>query len=179
MKFSRYLWLMVSLLLLLTACTPPAATGSDTTVPAPGEEATVGGDTVITEAATEVGTNAETADAADPAETEEGGVPVEPLQIEERYFIFRVWNFSILTESRFKAIVDAVVQDGFNAIKVHIPWHHVEKKAGVYDYSAFDPLVRYVTEKGLKVAISLDLTRRAGDTVLGEEDIMKTADGKL
>ena len=185
MKLSRCLWLILGLLMLLTACTPPAAQGTDTTTPVAGEvtthdretdEATVGGETE-SEADTEAVTDPETE--AETNGEQEGGVPVEPLYIEERYFIFRVWNFSILTESQFKTIVDKVVQDGFNAIKVHIPWHHVERTAGVYDYSAFDPLVSYVLEKGLKVAISLDLTRRSGDAVLGEDDIMRDADGNL
>ena len=117
-----------------------------------------------------------------PAETtdQEAAMPVEPLDIQERYFIFRVWNFEIQTLSDFKATVDSVAADGFNAIKVHIPWHHVETVAGVYEYTAFDRLIDYVVkEKGMKVAISLDMTRRKGDKVLSEDDIMQNAAGEL
>ena len=117
-----------------------------------------------------------------PAETTdtEVAMPVDLLDIQERYFIFRVWNFEIQTLSDFKATVDSVAADGFNAIKVHIPWHHVETTAGVYEYEAFDRLIDYVVkEKGMKVAISLDMTRRKGDRVLSEDDIMRNAAGEL
>ena len=125
-------------------------------------------------------TESETEEDTESDESDEIICPVEPSEITERYFIFRVWNFNILTLDEFKAIVDAVASDGFNAIKIHIPWHHVETVSGVYDYSAFDPLVDYViNEKGLKVAISLDLTRLKGDKVLSDSDMMYDSDGNI
>ncbi|MBE6584931.1 MAG: hypothetical protein E7645_00210 [Ruminococcaceae bacterium] len=150
------------------------------------------GTSAPTEGATQAGTHApiqaETSAPTDiptgvPDETpteEEPTMPVEPLEIGERYFIFRIWNFEINSLDAFKNIVDTVAADGFNAIKVHIPWHHVETTAGVYEYTAFDPLINYVVrEKGMKVAISLDMTRRKGDTVLSEDDIMRDPSGNL
>ena len=111
---------------------------------------------------------------------EEPAMPVEPLEIKDRYFIFRIWNFDILSLSAFKSTVDTVAADGFNAIKVHIPWHHAEKTAGVYEYAAFDAMIDYVVkEKGMKVAISLDMTRTTGDKVLTDADIMRDPAGKL
>lgn len=107
-------------------------------------------------------------------------MPVKPRNIEERFFIFRIWNFLERDIETFKKIVDTVVEDGFNAIKVHIPWYRVETVPGVYDYSVFDEMIDYVVkEKGLKVAISLDMTRRLGDGIISEEDIMRDKDGNL
>ena len=42
-------------------------------------------------------------------------------EIEQRYFIFRIWNFDILSIDEFKSTVDRVVLDGFNAIKIQSP----------------------------------------------------------
>lgn len=156
-KLILYLLCCCLLLTAATACTP--VTPSEDPSHTAGEETT-----------------------QSPAETTdtEVAMPVDLLDIQERYFIFRVWNFEIQTLSDFKATVDSVAADGFNAIKVHIPWHHVETTAGVYEYEAFDRLIDYVVkEKGMKVAISLDMTRRKGDRVLSEDDIMRNAAGEL
>ena len=160
----------------LAACTSdtPATdtTAADTTTAAPTDPA----DTAAppSEETTEAVTDPET-----PTE-EEPAMPVEPLEIKDRYFIFRLWNFDILSLSEFKSTVDTVAADGFNAIKVHIPWHHAEKTAGVYDYAAFDAMIDYVVkEKGMKVAISLDMTRTTGDKVLTDADIMRDPAGNL
>ena len=125
----------------------------------------------------------ETEPETEPKETEPETEP-EDLSvrdpIEQRYFIYRIWNFNVLSIEEFKSIVDRVSQDGFNAIKIHIPWHNVEITPGVYNYSAFDPMLDYVIkEKGMKVAVSVDLTRTSGDRVLSTGDIMKDANGGL
>ncbi len=166
---------LLCLLLIVTAV--PACTTDAPTPPAGGTSPAPDSETVPgTE--TRVETPAETP-AEEPTE-EEVAMPVEPLEIEERYFIFRIWNFTERSLSTFKSIVDTVVEDGFNAIKVHIPWYRVETTAGVYDYAVFDEMIDYVVkEKGLKVAVSLDLTRRKGDTVIPEEDIMRDPNGNL
>ena len=162
----------------LAACTPESpdegTSAADTAAPtaAPTDPAETADGT--SEEKTETVTDPET-----PTE-EEPAMPVEPLEIKDRYFIFRIWNFDIQSLSAFKSIVDTVAADGFNAIKVHIPWHHAEKTAGVYDYAAFDAMIDYVVkEKGMKVAISLDMTRTTGDTVLTEADIMRDPAGNL
>ncbi len=104
----------------------------------------------------------------------------ETRTIGERYFIYRIWNFSPQTQAQFEATVDAAAAVGFNAIKVHIPWSRVESIAGQYDYSPFDPMIEYVVkEKGMKVAISLDLTRRADDTVIGLDQMQRDPAGNL
>ncbi|MBO7297045.1 MAG: beta-galactosidase [Clostridia bacterium] len=113
--------------------------------------------------------------------TEEEPVVKEPRNVGQRYFIYRIWNFTPMTQAQFEAIVDAAAQTGFNAIKVHIPWSRVEAKtAGEYDFSAFDPMIEYVVNtKGLKVAISIDLTRRADDKVIGLDQMMYDPNGNL
>lgn len=170
---------------LLCICLLLTAMAACTAAPSGGETAaTTGGlsPESTVEARTETAPEAPTEAPTDPATTteEEPTMPVQPLDITERYFIFRIWNFDIHSLSAFKSIVDTVAADGFNAIKVHIPWHHAEKTAGVYDYAAFDAMIDYVVkEKGLKVAISLDMTRRRGDRVLSEADIMRDPAGNL
>lgn len=101
-------------------------------------------------------------------------------EIGERYFIYRIWNFTEQSQAQFEATVDAAVASGFNAIKVHIPWSRVESVAGQYDYTPFDPMIEYVVKtKGLKVAISLDLTRRADDKVIGLDQMQYDPNGNL
>ena len=158
----RYFLILLAFLTVVAvfpACTPEPTAPQDTSA--------------ATDLPTELPTEA-------PTLPEEDTIPVKPVSVTERYFIFRIWNFKILSLSEFKSIVDTVAADGFNAIKVHIPWHHAEKTAGVYDYAAFDAMIDYVVkEKGMKVAISLDMTRRKGDTVLTEDDIMRDPAGNL
>lgn len=101
-------------------------------------------------------------------------------EIGDRYFIYRIWNFTPQTQAQFEATVDAAVAVGFNAIKVHIPWSRVESVAGQYDYSPFDPMIEYVVKtKGMKVAISIDLTRRADDTVIDLDQMQRDPSGNL
>lgn len=174
-RFFLILLAILTVVTALSACTsvnPPEGTTDGVN-----EETTVG-DT--TEQPTDTPTEGNTEAPTEPDTEEEAVMPVKPLAITERYFIFRIWNFRILSLSEFKSIVDTVAADGFNAIKVHIPWHHAEKTAGNYDYAAFDPMIDYVVkEKGMKVAISLDMTRRKGDQLLSEEDIMRDPAGNL
>ena len=162
---------LLTVVAALPACTPDNP--PDETTDGVTEGTTVGD---VTEQPTEDATEPPT----EPDTEEEASMPVKPLQITDRYFIFRIWNFQILSLSEFKSIVDTVAADGFNAIKVHIPWHHAEKTAGIYDYAPFDAMIDYVVkEKGMKVAISLDMTRRKGDTVIPETEIMRDPAGNL
>ena len=104
----------------------------------------------------------------------------EKEQNMERYFIYRIWNFTKNSLPDFQKTVDAAAETGFNAIKVHIPWSWVEQSAGQYDYADFDAMLDYVIrEKGLKAAVSLDLTRLQNDTVLDESCFMRSRDGAL
>ncbi|MBQ3507288.1 MAG: beta-galactosidase [Clostridia bacterium] len=177
----RFLLILLCFMLTITAlpaCTQPAGSGETDT-------AGVDSDGIVTESTAEetVGTGADTDSVMPetlPETQEEVVIPVKPLDIQDRYFIFRIWNFTERPLSTFKTIVDTVVEDGFNAIKVHIPWYRVETTAGMYDYAVFDEMIDYVVkEKGLKVAISLDMTRRKGDTVISEADIMRDPAGNL
>lgn len=103
-----------------------------------------------------------------------------PREVSERYFVYRIWNFTPQTQAQFEKTVDAAAATGFNAIKVHIPWSRVESVAGEYDYAPFDPMIDYVVKtKGLKVAISIDLTRRADDKVIGLDQMQRDPAGNL
>ena len=173
-KLILYLLCACMVMLPLAACAPKSpdegTSAADTT--AADTSATTDPPEETTEGTTESTTESDT--------QEEAVMPVKPLDITERYFIFRIWNFDIQSLSAFKNTVDTVAADGFNAIKVHIPWHHAEKTAGVYDYAAFDAMIDYVVkEKGMKVAISLDMTRTTGDRVLTEADIMRDPAGNI
>lgn len=162
---------LLTVVAALPACTPD--TPPDETTDGATAGTTIGD---VTEQPTETPTEADT----EPDTEEEAVMPVKPLEITDRYFIFRIWNFTERSLSTFKYIVDAAAADGFNAIKVHIPWYRAEKTAGVYDYGVFDEMIDYVVkEKGMKVAISLDMTRRKGDTVIPETEIMRDPAGNL
>ena len=173
-KLILYLLCACMVMLPLAACAPKSP-----------DEGTSAADTTAADTSATTDTPEETPEGTTESTTEsdtqeEAVMPVKPLDITERYFIFRIWNFDIQSLSAFKNTVDTVAADGFNAIKVHIPWHHAEKTAGVYDYAAFDAMIDYVVkEKGMKVAISLDMTRTTGDRVLTEADIMRDPAGNL
>ena len=173
-KLILYLLCACMVMLPLAACAPKSP-----------DEGTSAADTTAADTSATTDTPEETPEGTTESTTEsdtqeEAVMPVKPLDITERYFIFRIWNFDIQSLSAFKNTVDTVAADGFNAIKVHIPWHHAEKTAGVYDYAAFDAMIDYVVkEKGMKVAISLDMTRTTGDRVLTEADIMRDPAGNI
>lgn len=174
-RFFLILLALVTVLAALPACTPE-------TLPTETTDGTAEGTTVgdATEQPTEAPTEDATETPTEPDTEEEAVMPVKPLEISQRYFIFRIWNFTERSLSTFKYIVDSAAADGFNAIKVHIPWYRAEKTAGVYDYGVFDEMIDYVVkEKGMKVAISLDMTRRKGDSVIPETEIMRDPAGNL
>ncbi len=115
-------------------------------------------------------------------ETTQEVIPMDqPRNVGERYFVYRIWNFTPMTQDAFEQIVDEAAKTGFNAIKVHIPWSRVEStKAGEYDFAAFDDMINYVVKtKGLKVAISIDLTRRADDKIIPLDQMQYDPNGNL
>ncbi len=175
--FPLALLCMSLILTSFAACAPQDTPSTDSEAET---SATVGETVPETDVETPTDTDSDT-DAVTESDTSEvNPMPVEPISIEERYFIFRIWNFTPRSLSTFKSIVDTVAEDGFNAIKVHIPWYRVETVSGQYDYAVFDEMIDYVVkDKGMKVAVSLDLTRRKGDTVLTEADIMRAPNGDL
>lgn len=125
----------------------------------------------VTETETETETEAET-----DAETE---LTADENEM-KRYFIFRIWNFKIRKISEFQSIVDTVVNTGFNAIKVHMPWHLIQAADGSSDYSAFDEMLDYVINvKGLPVAVSIDFARRYGDGMLDDDELQRDINGNL
>ncbi len=166
----------------LVACTPAGngeetVRGTDTAAPAPGTEASA--ESTSDKADPAEGTTAEDITEA-PTEPETSEVIDVPVTVDERYFIYRIWNFSVTPMDTFKMTVDTAAESGFNAIKVHIPWATVQPTADTPDFTAFDQLIDYVVnEKGLKVAISLDLTRRAEDALVGVEHIQQDPAGNL
>ena len=101
-------------------------------------------------------------------------------KINERYFVFRIWNFTLMPYQEFKYTIDEAVKSGFNAVKVHIPWAFVQPDANTLNFAELDKMVDYVVnEKGLKVAISIDLTRRVTDALVGHEHIQRDIKGDL
>ena len=95
----------------------------------------------------------------------------------KRYFIFRIWNFKIRGISEFQSIVDTAANTGFNAIKVHMPWHLIQSADGTSDYSAFDEMLDYVINvKDLPVAVSIDFARRYGDGMLDDDELQRLLD---
>ncbi len=173
--------LMLSVLLLV-ACTSAGndaetAQGTDTGTPSHGTEVPTEPESLA--ATSEEGTTAEDATEA-PNESETCEVIDVPATVDERYFIYRIWNFNITPMYAFKTTVDAAVDAGFNAVKVHIPWALVQPTADTLDFAAFDEMIDYVVkDKGLKVAISIDLTRRAEDALVGPEHIQQDPNGNL
>ena len=100
--------------------------------------------------------------------------------VKERYFVFRTWNFTLMPYNEFTYTVDEAVKSGFNAIKVHIPWALVQPDENTMNFVELDRMVDYVVnEKGLKVAISVDLTRRETDALIGQDHIQRDINGNL
>ena len=115
---------------VVSGCVSPAAETTDT------QAVTI----------TDTDTESETA-----AETEE----IKQDEEMKRYFIFRIWNFRLRGTAEFRSIVDTVANTGFNAIKIHMPWHLMQDENGNIDYSPFDEMLDYVINvKGLPVAVS-------------------------
>ena len=98
----------------------------------------------------------------------------------ERYFIFRIWNFSKRTKKDFRSTVDTAIASGFNAIKIHMPWHRIESADGEADFTELDSMLDYVvSEKGVKAAVSIDFARKYGDGMLTDDEIQRDIDGNL
>jgi hypothetical protein len=81
----------------------------------------------------------------------------------------------------FAGAVDEAVNDGFNAIRLHVPWTFTQGRDGVYNFSSLDQEVAYVVStKHLPVAFLLDLTRPSSDgrdAVLSPNDVMQSSAG--
>ena len=114
------------------------------------------------------------------SENETQSAADEEIEYPERFFIFRIWNFTLYSTKSVHKVIDTIAEDGFNAIKVHVPWAHCEKVRGEYDFTFFDDMVDYVVnEKGLFCALSLDLTRHVNDPVFSDDQFMKNPGGAL
>ncbi len=157
----------ISLILLLCIFTAFLSGCSD-----PEKNVTDTNEQQISDTEIQTGTNTETE-----AETDE---PAKENTEMKRYFIFRIWNFKVREKAKFRSIVDAAAKTGFNAIKVHMPWHLMQDENGSIDYSAFDEMLDYVTNvKGLPVAVSIDFARRYGDKMLSDDEIQRDMNGNL
>lgn len=137
--------------------------------------------------------NSETTDAAttQPAkgstdtmtETETGAQ--DGTEDAERYFSFRIWNFTLTPQSDFEKAVDGAKVAGFNAIMVHIPWHYTEHTPGNYVYDRFDNMISYAAQTaGMKIIVSLDMSRKwekdsETDGVVNSDELQTTSDGNV
>lgn len=167
--------LLAALLLVLSLAACDRGTGDTETAQDTGTQAP---DTQNTEKETEPMTDTET-DMITDTEPETDPVELKNPEIGQRYFIYRIWNFEKNSQKDFERVVDAAEAAGFNAIKVHMTWYLIEPKPGQYDYSGFDEMVDYVVnKKGMKAAISIDLTRRVADSYFKQDVSMCSADGK-
>ncbi|MHB1150692.1 MAG: beta-galactosidase [Eubacteriales bacterium] len=99
----------------------------------------------------------------------------------QRWLIFGVWNFNLTSMEELKTISEAALANGFNAIRIHIPWFHVETQPGVYNFDFFDKQLDYlVTEKNIKVVITVDFTRKTGtDKVISPDEFQYDNKGIL
>lgn len=77
----------------------------------------------------------------------------------ERYLLYNVWTFNADKEDPAlqKARYDAAREVGFNAIRISIYWPLLETAPGRFDFTLFDRQIDYAVQKGLKVAISVNL----------------------
>ncbi|MDD4774862.1 MAG: beta-galactosidase [Eubacteriales bacterium] len=83
---------------------------------------------------------------------------------DQRRLIFGIWNFNLTSAEELKIAAEAALANGFNAIRIHIPWFHAETEPGVYTFDLFNKQLDYlVIEKDIKVVITVDFTRRTGD----------------
>ena len=109
---------------------------------------------------------------------------------DSRFLVFGIWNFSVTPQSMIETTADRVAESGFNAIRLHLPWFHIEKEPGIYDYSVFDAQIDYIINvKKMKVAISVDLCREVttennkniiySDKVINKEDFQMNSKGEL
>ena len=98
--------------------------------------------------------------------------------IHKRYFIFKIWNFRLRSQAEFEETVDAVVETGCNAIKIHVPWTKVEVTRGAYDLAPFVDMADYVIrKKGLPVAFCIDVSRDIDDGLFPPSEFMLKRDG--
>ncbi len=99
----------------------------------------------------------------------------------QRWFIFGVWNFNLTSPADLKTITEAALGSGFNAIRIHIPWFHVETQPGVYNFELFNKQLYYlVNEKNIKVVITVDFTRKTGDDkVISSDEYQYDNNGNL
>jgi hypothetical protein len=103
-----------------------------------------------------------------------GGGTVSPAN--KRYLVYGApWTYQPF--ATFASAVDEAVNDGFNAVRLHVPWMDTQLRNGVYDFSALDREVAYVVStKHLQVAFMIDLTRPSSDrrdAVLSPDDVMQ------
>jgi hypothetical protein len=103
-----------------------------------------------------------------------GGGTASPAN--KRYLVYGgLWGYPPL--STFAGAVDEAVNDGFNAIRLHVSWTETQHRDGGYDFSALDQEVAYVVgTKHLPVAFIIDLTRPSSDgrdSVLSPDDVMQ------
>lgn len=99
-----------------------------------------------------------------------------------RLLMFKKWNYGPTPLADYKTYVDEIAGDGFNAMKVHLPWAKVVSRSGSVDYTLFDQQVDYILSKGLRCAIGIDLLRDFADgqdAILSADDLMVDPVGRV
>lgn len=106
-------------------------------------------------------------------------IDFESYKVEDRIFMFKVWNFEVMSTKLFQNTVDTAKEDGFNMIVIHLLWANAERKEGEFKFEPYIEMTRYALEKGMKVGYDVDLLRVLNDRFLDEKtDIMYSRDGK-
>src|SRR5215470_838852 len=106
----------------------------------------------------------------------------QPSMTNKRYLVYGGAGGDYPPLSTFTGAVDEAINDGFNAIRLHVPWKDTQGTNGVWDFSALDQEVAYVVgAKNLPVAFMIDLTRPSSDgrdSVLSPNDVMQNSAGE-
>ena len=97
----------------------------------------------------------------------------------ERYLLYNVWTFTADREDLAveKARYDAASEVGFNAMRISIYWPLLERTLGQFDFTLFDRQIDYAVQKGLKVAISVNLQYPKGWPLVDPADLAYDAQG--
>ncbi len=70
--------------------------------------------------------------------------------------------------------LDLIQKSGVKVIRVDYPWYHIEKRMGVYDFSAYDPLIFGLEKRGIRVLLPIAF----GNALYGEHISILSPEGR-
>lgn len=83
------------------------------------------------------------------------------------------WGVNVNLSNMDDKNIDAIANTGARWIRMDLQWSRVEQKAGVYDFSKYDPVIDGVTRKGLRALLILDYGNKVHDV-----DAPRTREGR-